>query len=411
MNLQEAITTALNHSDIIKSKRSGLKSAKYLRNTYRSGFLPEVTASWSQFRLRDIDFSRSTGGNDVFFRPNDTTEIDFIAQWNLSFYKTIPDYIQQKYAYLKEENQFYIDQQDFILEVISVYFEVLTAEETLHQKEAEEEYQRKTVALLTQKKRNGALAKINSLNIANAELSVAESELQEARANLDVARKKYEYYTGVKNAELSSTFDGIESATPSNLENFISLALKSNKDLLAVKLGMKELKAQIASLIGSALPDVSVKLVQSDRRVDNPDIPSFTQTYATINAELKIFGGGKSTNAYIAAVAAKKELSYLLAWIEKTITIESERLWRQNLSLSNNINGLRKLVNAYENEVEISEVEAKFSKLSEIDVLKAKIDLHKSRLILLNARFSQIKNIFLINFISGLDNRKLWIQY
>lgn len=404
ITLVEAYTLARDNDPTFQAAFYAHQAGQEFKALGRSNLLPVVTASYSRYKNHaDIDFD-----NGLVKR---TEQRDYASQ-TASVQLRQPLINFDGYARYKQgvaqtslsDQEFAIREQELILRVFNRYAAVLYAEDMLglaKSKRAAYSAQKQANLFMYE---NGEGTKTDILE-SQAKYDLAEADIVEAQNILTDARATLNKVLGKKVDQIQPLIEDFATlpVDPINLEQWESLALKSNLELAAQRHTLEVAEQEVNRSKAAYMPRLDAVMSWSNNVSDT------TNTYnqdATVNSiglqfTLPIYSGGATP-----ARVSQSKANLLKAKAEfdekaNAVIIELQKQFNLVLDSQLRLTALTTAVNSAQLLVTATHKSIKGGTRTNIDVLNAESQLFEAKGDLLLARYNYLQSYLNLKKVVG----------
>jgi protease secretion system outer membrane protein len=404
ITLLEAYTLARDNDPTFQAAFYAHQAGQEFKALGRSNLLPVVTASYSRYKNHaDIDFE-----NGLVKR---TEQRDYTSQ-TASVQLRQPLINFDGYARYKQgvaqtslsDQEFAIREQELILRVFNRYAAVLYAEDMLglaKSKRAAYSAQKQANLFMYE---NGEGTKTDILE-SQAKYDLAEADIVEAQNILTDARATLNKVLGKKVDQIQPLIEDFATlpVEPINLEQWESLALKSNLELAAQRHTLEVAEQEVNRSKAAYMPRLDAVMSWSNNVSDT------TNTYnqdATVNSiglqfTLPIYSGGATP-----ARVSQSKANLLKAKAEfdekaNAVIIELQKQFNLVLDSQLRLTALTTAVNSAQLLVTATHKSIKGGTRTNIDVLNAESQLFEAKGDLLLARYNYLQSYLNLKKVVG----------
>lgn len=404
ITLVEAYTLARDNDPTFQAAFYAHQAGQEFKALGRSNLLPVVTASYSRYKNHaDIDFE-----NGLVKRSE---QRDYASQ-TASVQLRQPLINFDGYARYKQgvaqtslsDQEFAIREQELILRVFNRYAAVLYAEDMLglaKSKRAAYSAQKQANLFMYE---NGEGTKTDILE-SQAKYDLAEADIVEAQNILTDARATLNKVLGKKIDQIQPLIEDFATlpVDPINLEQWESLALKSNLELAAQRHTLEVAEQEVNRSKAAYMPRLDAVMSWSNNVSDT------TNTYnqdATINSiglqfTLPIYSGGATP-----ARVSQSKANLLKAKAEfdekaNAVIIELQKQFNLVLDSQLRLTALTTAVNSAQLLVKATHKSIKGGTRTNIDVLNAESQLFEAKGDLLLARYNYLQSYLNLKKVVG----------
>ena len=404
ITLVEAYTLARDNDPTFQAAFYAHQAGQEFKALGRSNLLPVVTASYSRYKNHaDIDFE-----NGLVKR---TEQRDYASQ-TASVQLRQPLINFDGYARYKQgvaqtslsDQEFAIREQELILRVFNRYAAVLYAEDMLglaKSKRAAYSAQKQANLFMYE---NGEGTKTDILE-SQAKYDLAEADIVEAQNILTDARATLNKVLGKKIDQIQPLIEDFATlpVEPINLEQWESLALKSNLELAAQRHTLEVAEQEVNRSKAAYMPRLDAVMSWSNNVSDT------TNTYnqdATVNSiglqfTLPIYSGGATP-----ARVSQSKANLLKAKAEfdekaNAVIIELQKQFNLVLDSQLRLTALTTAVNSAQLLVTATHKSIKGGTRTNIDVLNAESQLFEAKGDLLLARYNYLQSYLNLKKVVG----------
>lgn len=384
LDLLQTYQEALAHDAIYTSARYALEAGSEAIVQGRAGLLPQVNLSGTYIRANDGGGWGAVTNNyalqltQPLFRP---------ANWER--------YEQSKLSVAGNEAQFAQVQQDLMLRVSQVYFDVLSSQDALAFLKAQESAISEQLASA---KRNFDVgtATITDTNEAQASYDLVIAQQIAATNNLEVARSALQKTIGHTPAPLSTLRPGVKLSAPQPVQiaAWESSAEQQNPNVIAQQIALESAKHDVKKVRDGYLPTLDLVVSRGHASTNGSSIFSnnVTQTSNAIGVQwnIPLYSGGSVNSQVRQALSLEDKARADLDNARQTAVFNARQAF---LGVSNGLAQVR----AYEVAEISSQSSLDSNKLGyqvgvriNIDVLSAQQQLFSTRQNLAKARYDTL---------------------
>lgn len=404
INLVDAYTLARENDPTFKAAFYAHQAGQQYKALGRSNLLPVITASYSRYKNHaDIDFENAlvkrTEQRDY---ASQTTSIQ-LRQPLINF-DGYARYKQGAAQTALSDQEFAIREQELILRVFNRYAAVLYAEDMLGLAKT------KRAAYAAQKQanlfmyENGEGTKTDILE-SQAKYDLAEADIVEAQNILTDAHASLNKVLGRKVETIQPLIEDFATLPidPINIEQWESLALKSNLELAAQRHTLEVAEQEVNRSKAAYMPRLDAVISWSNNASDT--INTYNQE-ATVNSiglqfTLPIYSGGATP-----ARVSQSKANLLKAQAEfdekaNAVIIELQKQFNLVLDSKLRLTALTTAVNSAQLLVKATHKSIKGGTRTNIDVLNAESQLFEAKGDLLLARYNYLQSYLNLKKVTG----------
>jgi len=307
---------------------------------------------------------------------------------------------------------FKFNQQDFYLRVLTVYLEVLRAEEHLRFRLAEKSAIKRQLDQ-TQLRFNAKLIANTDVQEAKAAFDISSVQHIIAQQELDIALEILNTLTGANSTTVSALKTKIPIAPPSpnKLKHWRELAINNNPQLRSALHGQeaahKEYKAKLAAHLPTL--DLIGSYQDSDRFVSTSE-GELTSSSVSLSLEVPLYKGGSTG-------ASRRNASHLYQKAEDDFNLIKREVLQDINNLFRVVNtdvsrvlAQKQSARSVESALSATEAGYKAGTRTLVDVLTAQQALYGIKRDYANARFDYIFDLFQLKQIAGILSEKDFVE-
>lgn len=391
-SLDDLYRLALERSEIIKIAEEDLYISERGKDKAKSALLPTLSAFGSHTRYSEEKRSATS-----------TLQPEYSTSWGLRLDQSLSLGRREltalriaKETVVKTRSELDAVKEDYLLSVVSAYYDVLKSKKAVKIAGANVERLTKHRDAARIRLEVGEVTKTVLLR-AEAELAGAQSDLINAENNLSTAKINLAKIVGI--AEDYDVREDSQSSviTPQSLsvecEQLIvdclkQVALSERAELKASNVGKKIAGDQIKYAEGTYWPTLSVEGVYS-KREDHPS-SSFAvdeNIYGTIKLNFPFFEGGLRKAEVGEAKANLRQIEYRLSDLKKSIGVEVESAYLSMITEAGLLTKLEAQVLYAQDNYNAVTRQFEYGLANSIDVMDANTLLVTAELELANARY------------------------
>jgi outer membrane protein len=363
----------------------------------RSAVLPQLTAQAdarsNQFNVKSVNAESSYSETNERYT---TTGYSLTLSQVLFDWSAFETLSQADKLVAQGEAAYVSAEQDLIVRLVTAYFDVLSAEDTLRADQGAQEAFKQQLAQLEEKFRSG-LTPITDVKNAQAAYDGSTAEVIADTTALNNAKRALGIIVGRPVGQIARLRDEIALAppTPSSVDNWVQAAKSDNPDVLSARYAAEAARDKISATRAQHFPTVSA--VGSISQDDSGSRFGYdaTSNYIGVNLTLPIFQGGLVSSSVRTA-----EASYMegLAKYQLALRVADQSV-RDNyegvVSGIARVNASSSAVTSQQNSVVATEVGFKVGIRTVIDVLNVRQALANSQ-----KNFAQSRYDYLISLLS-----------
>ncbi len=322
---------ALERSERIRIAEENVALARAGKDKKRAALIPKLSAYGSYTDYTENKYSPGTVvPNTAIVLPGSLVQPNNAATWGVRLDHVLTlngreavDFSIAKDNILRQEQEANAQKEEYLMTVLTAYYETLRAQKVLEIAEA-------TVERLTAYRRAaekrlkiGEVTKTVLLR-ADGELSGALSDRIKAQNSLDLSRAVLARIVGIaEDFRLKEKFPADAPLPP--LENFVAVGLARRAEMKSVEIEKQMAKDQIRVAKGGYWPTLSIAGVYG--RMDQDPIAGSTNresVYGQAALNYPFFEGGLRQAEVREAIIRDRQTELKLADLKKTIRIEVE---------------------------------------------------------------------------------------
>ena len=294
-NLEDAIDLTLSNSKKYKIEKLQLKSAKNNQKTAISEFLPDILANIQRGKKQNI---RSDGSGTDDFLTEQTNSLS-LTQPVFNGMRGISSIKQGKFEYLAQKYQLENFKRELILEIASIYFEIMTLEKNLKLTKDNVSYYRQ---ILNKTKSKGSLTSENEIIDNKIAYVNAQRDSEDLTNKLNQAKLEYQNLTGEKGVNI----ENIDLKLPNIILDDLLKGKSQNPEIKQRQNELNALKQAYRKEIGNLSPKVNITANYSKQEnlvyLDGGDLESKS---VYLDVKIPLFQKG---NEYFGIKKAKYDL-------------------------------------------------------------------------------------------------------
>lgn len=405
-NLNDAIVAAYLNNPTLQSVRQQAREQNEKVVQAQAGWLPTVEGKVGLGRSQNINSRNAKAGGAS---QTETTD----KQAGLTVKHNIFNGFATK-AGVEASNQSsrsiwaqtLSKEQKTLLEVIDTYLNIIKLKAEIAALKASQEAFKKNHEAAVDKMQIGEETK-TQVALAEARLMDADAKLEIAQANYEGTKATLFSLTGVASVDEIAHPQFVYSI-PKTLNEYLTLAVKDNPDIIASEYDYAASKAQIDVQSRDYYP--SVDLVASTKRQEDlnysyrgggklPGPNGFGRNYVTNNSigvevSYKFFDGGSTASISRAAYEESVSRKVLIEQARYTIKQTAIQNWQNLKAAIQNVKFYEKQVTAYDTSLKGTQEELNVGTKILLDVLERQTDLLNAQLSLIESK----KNLLLEQF-------------
>ncbi len=407
LSLNEAITTALNKNTTLQKSENNLKNYSSGLKAAYGNFLPTLGAfgSWNWTRAEDAGGSVNFGGF-VFDQPTITQQSrNYSVGANSDI--TLFDGLSNIATLSQSQNDLEAARlslermkQDIVFQTVSLYYDVINANQLLNVKEDDLKWNEKNLETITERNKLGAvtLADVYAQQVktGNAELSLiqAKNDLETARTNLlyylglDVLGD-YQFEDNTVSNEVE-TFNKETSVDYENLSALVTKALSMRSDYKSAELSLKSAENGVTIAQSGYFPRLSGSLSYQLRanQIENLSDSKTLSVSATLS--IPIFSGFSVDNRVQIAEVNAENKNIELTELERDIKRNIQKTYLDLQAAEKSLSVNEKNVKAAEENRRIESEKYSLGSGTLLNVLIANSDYTTARTNYINAKFAYV---------------------
>jgi outer membrane protein len=320
-------TTLLKNTNELQSYESGVK-ASY------GNFLPNLNASGS------FNWTKTYGGGTIFYQGGEITPSKESRSYSAAISSGIVlfDGLSNFAQLSQSKNNLEAARlnlerlkQDIVFQTISLYYQVINAQQQEKVKEEDVKYNQKNLETITERNKLGG-ATLADVYLQQVQAGNADLALIQAKNNLETAKSTLLYYLGLnvfQNYDYSDTLTSSESKMLQSEENesyedlsrLAEQALENRVDYKSAKLSLESAYNGITMAESGHYPTISLGGSISSNAADlNFNDLWDTRRYGVdLQLNIPIFSGFSVSNQVQIAEVTAKDREYDLSDLERTI--------------------------------------------------------------------------------------------
>ena len=405
ISLQQAYEAALNNDPAYRMNFYENEFGKESGVLGRAGLLPNISASYSASRNRaDIEGVDALGRNSLThpkYMSRSTTvqlrqpivNLDAIARYRQGLVQT-----RQSAA------QFEGNTNEVALRVVGAYVDALFAGDQLELARVQRDLYLEQQKMNKRLFEKGEGTRTDMLE-TQARLDLSEAQLLEARDNLTAQRNTLEGVVGMEAGTLGKLrLDfRFNSLTPASFEEWRTIALANNHDLITARLAVEAARLEIGKQRAGHAPRLD--LIATYSKGDAETLNTYTQNTVNrsigIQLNVPIFAGGAVNATTRQAVANHARATADLEAKTNKVLIELRKAHDLTVSSVPRIGALVKATESGKELMKATEQSIKGGVRINLDLLNAQQQLFTSERDLAQARYSYLLAVLRLRAASG----------
>lgn len=364
LSLKDGLGVVFEENPALQAVKNELKVKEQEKNQARSGFMPDVEASYS-LQDQNINFEGSPSG-DASPSAGSVT----LSQPLFTGGATLASFKAAKYGVQAADFNYALQQQNTFKSAANAYLSVLTAQEVY-------EFNKRQVATNTEEmKRVKQRFELGDITLPNlkefeARLSGYIAEKEAAYGNLLAAKAAFIAIFGRPADDLA--WPSISPNLPTSLDETLDIARQNNPDILQQKLLLKASSENIDVAKAGFMPKVSAVASWAN----NSNSYGSTDTNVTtvgVQASIPLFKGGETVASYKAAKLRKLQSEDNLRQKVRTIEANASNSYNDLQVQIQRVKALKVRLESFQITTDAVEKQEAAGEASIIDVLDARDD-------------------------------------
>ena len=400
-NLMQVYRQALDNDPIFLGAGAQLEANLEGENQSLSRLLPTLSGSFG------YDYSKSTSTGLAFQRDDE----DITESWSVRLQQSIYDYAtwvsygQAQKRVEQAKIQFQSAEQELIVRVARAYLDVLRAMDNLEFAVAAQEAIKQQLEQTKQRYEVGLIA-ITDVHEAQAEFDQSEADRIAAQNQLDNANEALREITGrYHDVEGLKSEIPLESPAPARIDDWVSVAKQSNKNVIANNMALHIAKQDVKRNFGGHLPSVSLNASYSDSTTDISKVEIDGERYglnAGISVSIPLYEGGATQSGVRESSALARKAEYDLESAMRSTVRNARQAYLGVEASIASIKALEQSVISQDSALEATQAGFEVGTRTIVDVLLSTRALYRARSNLANARYDYIVAILQLKQAAGI---------
>lgn len=386
--LKEALAAAYASNPELMAQRAALRATDEGVSNAKSGFLPELSASWDYSDTkRDI----TPEGGVTINSPSDRDGYTLTARQSLfRGFQDRNNVRQAKSAVRAGRAQLQSVEQQILLQAVTAYMNVVRDESVLELRKNNIKVLERQLQASQDRFRVGEVTRTDVAQ-SEARLENAKSQLLSAEATLAASRAQYRRVVGDTPGSLETP--SAKPQLPIDLDTAIEIAMEESPGVKSARYNEEAARHGVNSAKGALLPSVNAELSHSN--IDSTGINANTLSSTASNTKSTTFGVRVSVPLYSGGSRysnvrrAKQVRSQRMMQIHQAERVAQEEVfvaWDNYRAAAGQIVSSEAAVRANEIALEGVKQEAYVGSRTTLDVLNAEQELLNSRVSLIRAQ-------------------------
>lgn len=382
ITLAEASRLAIANYESVKLSEEDLRQADDGIDKAISQMLPNITATGNYTKYSE---SKTSGGFKI--QPDDTSSFDVTLTQSLySGGKEWSLWRQAKKNMESSKNGLDFSRETVVINVSTLYYNVLKAEKTVEIKEAalkRATEQRKVAASRFQV---GDVTKAVVLR-AEADVAGAEADFVNAKKDLMISKDKLTRFLGISE-DFKVTDPNIQPISDASIDRLISLSFEKRRDYIQSKLGEEIADEAVDYAVGNFLPSLKLQGVYSWKD-QSPKTTFFNEEsiYGGITLTYPIFEGGLRKAELDEAKSKKRQAEFKRISLRKEIEVAVKEAFHNLEAYNSIIESFARQVSFAEENYNMVFKQFTYGLATNVDVIDANSTLVASQSNLANAKY------------------------
>jgi outer membrane protein len=395
-DVNNAIKSAHEQNYQLLAEFESLKAAQMAKPKAWAGFLPTVSIN-SGIQKNKL---QNSAARSVQTKEKLQTNQLNVSQPIFNGGETYARVKAADYSILSSENRFKAVSNEILLNAVQAYETVLTANEILNLNIKNENVLSENLKFTQTRFKHGEVTKTDVLQ-AEARYASAIADKEKALGDVKSAEALFERITGTS---VPSKIDEINIdlvALPKNLDEFMTIALSNNPNLLSSQANANVAKYNVNIAYSKVLPSVNAtaQFTRSDfpkNSISNPD----ANTYA-LNVSVPIFQSGAEYASIKESGHLAQKANFDSREVERQVKEACIKAWNNYKVTTALIKAKNETIDAAQKALEGVREEAKIGTRTTLDVLDAERELFSARVDLRSAKRDNIISAFSILQLMG----------
>lgn len=385
--LEEALAAAYNTNPVLLAERARQRATDEGVPQAKSAWAPTVTLN-AQYRINQTrrEISQFFGQVGVSFANTQLTK-DYSASLtaNQTLFRGFQNLNALRAAKARRREGVSVltaTEQNVLLSATTAFMDVIRDAATVELNKNNVQVLRRQLEAAEDRFRVGEITRTDVAQ-SEARLSLSQSGLTDAEAQLAESRARYEAIIGNPPGSLDPNPSMPD--LPDSLDEAISLALKSNPDLIAVIEAEKAARYDVAQAKGGLLPTIGLQAQGNiNEALNRMDEQGSSKTFLS-TFSMPIYQGGRQFSVIRQVKHLASQARIRMAQIQRRIIQDTTTAWEDLLAARARIVSDEQQVRANEIAFEGVQQEARVGSRTTLDVLDAEQEL-------LNARVSLVRS-------------------
>lgn len=386
--LKEALVAAYASNPQLMAQRAALRATDEGVSQAKSGFLPELSASWDYSDTKR-DITPDSGA--TVKSPSDRDGYTLTARQSLfRGFQDKNNVRQAKSSVRAGRAQLQSVEQQILLQAVTAYMNVVRDESVVDLRQNNIKVLERQMQASQDRFRVGEVTRTDVAQ-SEARLENAKSALLSAEAALATSRAQYRRVVGSTPASLDTP--SMKPQLPANLDAAIEIAMEESPGVKSARYNEEAARHSINTAKGALLPSVNAELTHSN--IDSTGINSATLSQNASNTKSTTFGVRVSVPLYSGGSRysnvrrAKQIRSQRMMEIHQAERVAQENVfvaWDGYRAAVGQISSTKAAVRANEIALDGVKQEAYVGSRTTLDVLNAEQELLNSRVSLVRAQ-------------------------
>ncbi|MBV1900769.1 MAG: TolC family outer membrane protein [Kordiimonadaceae bacterium] len=386
--LNEALAAAYSSNPQLMAQRASLRATDEGVSSAKSGFLPELSATWS---YSDVKQDITPVGSDTFKSPRDSDGYSITARQN--FFRGFQDrnnVLQAKSTVKAGRANLQSVEQNILLQAVTAYMNVVRDGSVVALNKNNIKVLERQLQASQDRFRVGEVTRTDVAQ-SEARLENAKSQVLSAEAGLAASRAQYLRVIGRVPASLETP--SAKPQLPASLDLAIEIAMEESPGVKAARHTESAARHAVKTAKGALLPSVGAELSYSNiNSAGFSGNTGFSQeqnnksTSVGIQVSVPLYAGGAR---YSSVRRAKQVRSQRMMEIHQAERVAQENVfvaWDNYRAAAGQITSTNAALRAFEIALEGVKQEAYVGSRTTLDVLNAEQELLNSRVSLVRAQ-------------------------
>lgn len=405
IGLVQAYEAALQNDPTYRSAIHENEAGQQNRIMGRANLLPTVTMSLSRFENRaeitqsNVFGQRSTTDTDYPSKSGalqlrqPLLNMDGLARYRQSIAQT-------NYS----DAVFSGRTKDLVVRLVGAYADAKFAEDQLALVMAQRDTLAEQKQVNERMFQKGEGTKTDMLE-TQARFDVAEAQVLEARNNVTTARNTLASIIGGEVTDLDGLSDDfrVMPMTPATFEEWKTIALENNAEIIAQRYGVETAEQEIAKQRAGHAPrvDLIASVTKSDSDTLSTRNQESTVRAVGVQVNIPLYSGGSVSAATSQAVSNHERAKSDLDAKTKQVLVELRKQYDQVISSAAKIDAMVKAVNSARSLVLATQQSVKGGVRINLDVLNAQQQVYAAQRDLAQARYNYLISFLRLRFAAG----------